>query len=115
MRDRAIPDVRDDLHVAMRMWREAALGTDGIVVPDADAAPAHAPRIVVVCEGEVVVRVKPAVVRVAEAAEWANVDHSTKMGAAPSASSVTHVTVFSDYGNRPDHQVTESMSKFPAT
>lgn len=38
------------------------------------------------------VGVKPAVVGVAEAAEWADVDHSTEVAVCDTASSVTAVT-----------------------
>ena len=40
------------------------------------AAPAHARRVVIVGEGEMVAGVEPAVVGVAEAVEFADVDHS---------------------------------------
>ena len=48
---------------------------DGIVVPDAQRAPAHPFRIVIVREREMVTGVEPAVVGVAQAVEFADVDH----------------------------------------
>ena len=44
VRDRAFADVGDDLHVRVRVRREAGLGGDGVVVPDPQRAPAHALR-----------------------------------------------------------------------
>src|SRR5690606_16807786 len=48
MRDRALTDISDDLHVAMRMRRETRLRRDGVVVPDPQLAPIGARRIVIV-------------------------------------------------------------------
>ena len=50
---------------------------DPVVVPDADPAPAHARGVVIAGEGEMVAGVEPAVVGVAEAVEFADVDHAT--------------------------------------
>ena len=72
--DRAGADVGDDFHVAVRMRRKAALRGDLVVVPDADPAPAHAGRVVIIGEGEMVAGIEPAVVGVAEAVEFADVD-----------------------------------------
>src|SRR5690606_3069626 len=73
--DRAPAHVGDDLHVGMRMRREAGAGLDRVVVPDAQRAPAHPVGIVVVGEGEVMPRVGPAVVGAAEALEGSAFDH----------------------------------------
>src|SRR5690606_11836284 len=73
--DRAPAHVGDDLHVGMRMRREAGAGLDRVVVPDAQRAPAHPVGIVVVGEGEVMPRVEPAVVGAAEALEGSAFDH----------------------------------------
>ena len=40
--DRALADIGDDLHVAVRVRVEAGAGGDLVVVPDAQPAPAHA-------------------------------------------------------------------------
>src|SRR6185369_2518738 len=92
MGDRAGPDVGHDLHVAVRMRREATLRRDLVVVPDADPAPAHAARVVIIGEGEMVAGVQPAVVGMAETVEFADVDHGPKVASGRMASSVTHVT-----------------------
>src|SRR3546814_753224 len=51
------------------------LRRDGIVVPDAQRTPTHAFRVVIAREGEMVTGVEPAMVGVAQAVEFANVDH----------------------------------------
>ncbi len=63
--DRAGPDVRDDFHVAVRMRRETRLRRDGIVVPHADRAPAHASRVAIVGEAEMMAGIEPAVIGMA--------------------------------------------------
>jgi hypothetical protein len=73
--DRAGADIGDDFHVAVRVRGEARLRRNGIVVPDAQRAPAHPLRIVIIGEGEVVTGIEPAVVGVAQRVEFANVDH----------------------------------------
>ena len=77
MRDRAGADIGHDLHVAVGMRREAALRRDLVVVPHSDLAPAHARRVMIIGEGEMVAGVEPAVVGVAQCVEFADVDHVT--------------------------------------
>jgi hypothetical protein len=55
-------DVGDDFHVAMRMGRESFARDDSIVVEDAQRAPIHVLRIVIVRETERVARPKPTMV-----------------------------------------------------
>ena len=62
---RAFQHVAEDLHVAMRMRAEALPGRDAVVIDDAQGAEAHVRRIVVVGEGEGVMRLQPAVIGVA--------------------------------------------------
>ena len=64
--DRAGADIGDDLHVRVRMRREAGLGPDLVVVPHPKGAPAHATGVMPTGEGEMVARVQPAMIRVAE-------------------------------------------------
>ena len=71
------------------MRREAGAGLDPIVVPDADRAPAHPGRVMIVGEAEVVAGVQPAVVGVAERSERADVDHDGEMGPYPDANQVS--------------------------
>ena len=64
--DRARADIGDNLHVAVRMRLKAGLRGDPVVVPDPDRAPAHPRRFVIIGEGEMVARVQPAMIGVAE-------------------------------------------------
>ena len=52
MRDRAGPDIGDDLHVPMRMRVEPGARRDLVVVPDPQRPEPHAARIVVAAEAE---------------------------------------------------------------
>jgi hypothetical protein len=54
---------------------EARLRRDGVVVPDAQRAPAHSAFVVIVGERKVMTGVEPAVVGVAQRVELANIDH----------------------------------------
>src|SRR3954469_13060714 len=90
--DRAGADIGHDLHVAMRMRRETALRCDLVVVPDAYAAPAHALEVMIVREGEMMARVEPSMVGLAEAVEGANVNHDADLARRVIASSVSDVT-----------------------
>jgi hypothetical protein len=58
-------DVGEDLHVAMAMPAETGAGLDDIVVDDPQAAETHVARVVVIREGKAVMRVQPAMVRMA--------------------------------------------------
>src|SRR5690606_20746138 len=75
VRDRALPDVRYDLHVAVRMRREAGPRSDLVVVPHPALAPVGPRRVVVVGEGEMRLRVEPAVVGTAGAGKRPEFDH----------------------------------------
>ena len=75
VRDRPVAHIGDDLHVGMRMRREAGLRRDRIVVPDADRTPAHPLRVVIAGETEMMPRVEPAMIGMAERSERAKVDH----------------------------------------
>src|SRR5690606_27538676 len=75
MGDRALAHVGDDLHVGMWMRREARARLDRVIVPDAQGAPVHASGVVVVGEGEVMLRVEPAMVGATEAFEGSAFDH----------------------------------------
>jgi hypothetical protein len=60
----ALEHVGDDLHVAVPVGGEAAAGANGVVVDHPQGPEAHVLWVVVVGEGERVVRVEPAVVGV---------------------------------------------------
>src|SRR3954447_2221977 len=80
MGDRARPNVGHDLHIAVRVRRETALGGDLVVVPNANPSPSHAVGVVIAREREMVAGVEPTVVGMAEAVEGADIDHKRKMG-----------------------------------
>src|SRR4051794_17873630 len=92
VRDRTGANVGDDFHVTMRVRRKAALRRDLVVIPDASAPPAHSARVVIVPEGKMVAGVEPAVVGMAEASEFADIDHDVNLGPSERPSSVSHVT-----------------------
>ncbi len=75
MRDRALADISDDFHVAVRMRRKAGARRDLVVVPHPDAAPLQPRRIVVIRKGEMVLGIEPAMIGSAEAVERTNFDH----------------------------------------
>jgi hypothetical protein len=59
-----LDDVREDLHVAVRVGAEAAAGLHPVLVDDPELAEPHEAGVMVAGEGEGVVRVEPAVVGV---------------------------------------------------
>lgn len=63
--ERAIEDVAEDFHVAVRMGGEAGTWGDDILIDNAEAAEAHVGGIIIICEGEGVVAVEPAVLGMA--------------------------------------------------
>jgi DNA-binding transcriptional LysR family regulator len=75
MGDRALADIGDDLHVGMRMRREAGPRGDLVVVPDPQIAPAHPGRVVIPSEREMMLRLQPTVVGATEFAELPAFDH----------------------------------------
>src|SRR5690349_11809374 len=63
VRERALDDVGDDLHVGMAVRAKAGAGDDAILVDHAQGAEAHAPRIMEMTEGEGMPAVEPAHLR----------------------------------------------------
>ena len=57
---RPFHDVRDDLHVAVRVSREAAPGGNAVIVDDAQRSESHVPLIVVVRKRKGVITYQPA-------------------------------------------------------
>jgi hypothetical protein len=75
MGDGPVADIGDDLHVRVRVRREAGPGGDLIVIPNPQIAPAHPLGIIVVGEGEVMFGVQPAMVGAAERFKGSAFDH----------------------------------------
>src|SRR4029078_13316484 len=75
VRDRALAHIGDDLHVLMGMRREARVGSDLVVVPHAQGSVPQAVWVVIAGEGEMMLRLEPAMVGAAEVAERSPVDH----------------------------------------
>ena len=83
VRHRAFANVGDDFHVRVRVRRKARVGRDLVVVPNAQRAPTHSRGIVVVCEGEMVLGLQPAVIFSSEFFEWSVFDHRSSPGRCP--------------------------------
>ena len=62
MGDGALADIGDDLHVGVRVGREARIGSDLVVVPHSERAMAEALGVVIAGEGEMMLGLQPAVV-----------------------------------------------------
>ena len=60
--DRPFTNKGDDLHILMRMEREPGAGLDGVIIPNPQRAHAHALRIMIIGEAEVMLCVQPTVV-----------------------------------------------------
>ena len=69
MGDRALADIGDDLHVGMRMRREAGVGSDLVVVPHAQGSVPEALGVVIAGEGEMMLRLEPAMVGAAKSSK----------------------------------------------
>jgi hypothetical protein len=83
VRHRALADIGDDLHVGVRVGRKASVGRDLIVVPDAQRAPTRSRGVDIVCEGEMVLGLQPAVIFSSELVEWSVFDHRRSPGQCP--------------------------------
>src|ERR1700731_464881 len=75
MGDCPLADIGDDFHVCMWMRREAGLSGDLVVVPDPGVAPVFPLKIVVVSEGEMVLRLEPAVIGSTQFRKWPAFNH----------------------------------------
>ena len=80
MSDGTFADIGDDLHLTVRMRVEAGIRRDLVVVPDAQLAEAHALRVAVLAEAEVMPGVKPLVVKATETLERSDLDHGCSPG-----------------------------------
>src|SRR6516165_7431887 len=77
MRDRALADIGDDLHVCMRMRGKSRVGGDLVVVPHSQASVAETLRVVIAGEGEVMLRLQPTVICATKGVEWSLLDHGS--------------------------------------
>ena len=75
VRESALENVSDDLHVAVRMHGESAAGCDDIFIDDAQRTKAHPLRIAILVEGKRVTRVEPAVIAAAALVTGTNLEH----------------------------------------
>src|SRR6516165_2454078 len=75
VRDGALADIGDDLHVGVRVWWEAGVGGNLVVVPHPKGAPAHSGGVHVLPEGKVVPGFQPAMIGGGELVEWSAFDH----------------------------------------
>ena len=75
MGDGSVAHIGDDLHVRVRMRREAGMRRDLVVIPHADRAPAHALRVVVAAEREMMLGLEPTVVGAAKPFECSYLNH----------------------------------------
>jgi hypothetical protein len=66
MGDRAFANKGDDFHIAMRMGGETAFWRNLVIIPDTDIAPAHALRIMILCETEMMPGIEPAMICMAQ-------------------------------------------------
>lgn len=54
-----LPDVGNDLHIVMRVGAKTHFGSDFVVIPDENPAKAHARRVMIARETEVVMGIQP--------------------------------------------------------
>ena len=76
MLQRTAQHVGEDFHVAMWMGAEPAAARDDVVIQHAQTAEAHPARVMVAREGKAMMRVEPAVVRVAPVFCLSDLQHS---------------------------------------
>src|SRR5712692_3648059 len=83
MFQRARQNVGNDFHVAMRVRGKTLTGRDPVFVDDAQTAPVHVRRIVILIERESVIRIEPPMIKVAAIFGFANSDPSWSAGILP--------------------------------
>ena len=75
MLQRALDDVSDDFHVAMRMASKTLAARNEILIDHAQSAESHVLLVEVSPKGEGVVRIQPAMIGVAAVCRFANGEH----------------------------------------
>ena len=75
MRDGALTDVGDDLHLAVRVRVKAGARRHLVVIPHTQSAEAHTLRVMVLAEAEVMPGIQPLIAEAAEPGEGSNLDH----------------------------------------
>ena len=73
--DRARADIGDDFHVPVAVWRKAGLWTDLVVIPDPELPVAHAGRVVILGEREMIMGAEPLIPECTEPFERSDIDH----------------------------------------
>ena len=81
MLERAFHDVGHDLHVAVRVGREAPARRHEIFVDHTERSEAHLPGVVVVGERKRVVRVEPSVIEMTPVSRRTDGDHGAELTA----------------------------------
>src|SRR5262249_30723518 len=71
----AFEDVRDDLHVAVRMHREPTAGCNQVLIDHPQGTKARPARIAILIKGKCVPRVQPAVIAAATLITGSKLDH----------------------------------------
>ena len=75
MRNIALANICDDLHITVRVRRETSARRDVVVIPDIQVAERLVRRINMATDMEVVQRFQPAKVFAPELGEWAIFNH----------------------------------------
>src|ERR1043166_812693 len=75
MSQRALQNIRDDLHILMRMLAKTLARRYAILVDDPHRSKAHVPGVSIAGKGEGVIRVEPSVVGVSALLTSSNADH----------------------------------------
>jgi hypothetical protein len=73
--EHALSDVRDDLHVPMRMHQKAAARGDFIVIPDHETAELRVGWVALVGDSEVVLGLEPAVISTSKRVPGSKLQH----------------------------------------
>jgi hypothetical protein len=64
-----LPNVGNDLHIVMRVGAKTHFGSDFVVIPDENPAKAHARRVMIAREAEVVMGIQPFILKTAKTEE----------------------------------------------
>jgi hypothetical protein len=76
MLQRALDDVGDDFHVAMRVHAKALAGSNEVLVDDAQRLEMRVARIMIIRKAEGVIGIQPTVIGVAAFTGFSNINHN---------------------------------------